>query len=270
MKHPIALAFAIALSGSMAACTDAGSGKSESATSQAQTDKVAADAGNPFFSESPLPLHYPQFDKIKDSDFAPGFGRGMAEHLKEVQAIAGNAEAPTFDNTIIALEKSGQILSRTSTVFFSLVGVDTNDARKALQAEYAPKLAAHRDAISLDPKLFARIQQLYDTRDSLGLDAEGVRLIERYHTDFVRAGAKLSEADKARLKEINGEQAKLGTQFSQNVLAEVNDSAVVVDTKEELAGLSDEQIAAAAAASKEKVQDGKYDIALHNTTGQPP
>ena len=270
MKHPIALALAIALSGSMAACTDTGSGKNESATSQAQTDAVAADAGNPFFSESPLPLHYPQFDKIKDSDFAPAFDRGMAEHLKEVQAIAGNAEAPTFDNTIIALEKSGQILSRTSTVFFSLVGVDTNDARKALQAEYAPKLAAHRDAISLDPALFARIQQLYDTRDSLGLDAEGVRLIERYHTDFVRAGAKLSDADKAHLKAINGELAKLGTQFSQNVLAEVNDSAVVVDTKEELAGLTDEQIGAAAAAAKEKGLDGKYVIALLNTTGQPP
>ena len=270
MKHPIALALAIALSGSMAACTDAGSGKSESATSQAQTDAVVADAANPFFSESPLPLHYPQFDKIKDSDFAPGFDRGMAEHLKEVQAIAGNAEAPTFDNTIIALEQSGQILTRTSTVFFSLVGVDTNDARKALQAEYAPKLAAHRDAISLDPQLFARIQQLYDTRDSLGLDAEGVRLIERYHTDFVRAGAKLSDADKAQLKAINGELAKLGTTFSQNVLAEVNDSAVVVDTKEELAGLTDEQIGAAAAAAKAKGLDGKYVIALLNTTGQPP
>jgi peptidyl-dipeptidase Dcp len=270
MKHPIALALAIALSGSMAACTDTGSDKNASATSQAQTDAVAADAGNPFFSESPLPLHYPQFDKIKDSDFAPGFDRGMAEHLKEVQAIAGNAEAPTFDNTIVALEKSGKILSRTSTVFFSLVGVDTNDARKALQAEYAPKLAAHRDAISLDPALFARIQQLYDTRDSLGLDAEGVRLIERYHTDFVRAGAKLSDADKAHLKAINGELAKLGTQFSQNVLAEVNDSAVVVDTKEELAGLTDEQIGAAAAAAKAKGLDGKYVIALLNTTGQPP
>ncbi|NMW23727.1 M3 family metallopeptidase [Rhodanobacter denitrificans] len=270
MKHPIALAFAIALSGSMAACTDAGSGKNESATSQAQADKVAADAGNPFFSESPLPLHYPQFDKIRDSDFAPAFDRGMAEHLEEVQAIAGNAEAPTFDNTIIALEQSGQILTRTSTVFFSLVGVDTNDARKALQAEYAPKLAAHRDAISLDPQLFARIQQLYDTRDSLGLDAEGVRLIERYHTGFVRAGAKLSDADKAQLKAINGELAKLGTTFSQNVLAEVNDSAVVVDTKEELAGLTDEQIGAAAAAAKAKGLDGKYVIALLNTTGQPP
>ncbi|KZC27161.1 UNVERIFIED_ORG: dipeptidyl carboxypeptidase, partial [Rhodanobacter sp. FW104-R5] len=231
---------------------------------------MATDAGNPFFAESPLPLHYPQFDRIKDRDFAPAFDRGMAEQLKEVQAIAGNAEAPSFDNTIVALEKSGQILTRTSTVFFNLVGADTNDARKALQAEYAPKLAAHRDAISLDPRLFARIQQLFDTRDSLGLDAEGVRLIERYHTNFVRAGARLSDADKAQLKAINGELAKLGTQFSQNVLAEVNDSVVVVDTKEALAGLTDEQIGAAAAAAKAKGLDGKYVIALLNTTGQPP
>lgn len=270
MKHPLALTLAIALSGSVAACSDAGSDKKNAAAPQARASAAVAVAGNPFFSESPLPLHYPQFDKIRDSDFAPAFDRGMAEHLKEVQAVADNAEAPTFDNTIVALEKSGQILSRTSTAFFSLVGVDINDARKAIQAEYAPKLAAHRDAISLNPKLFARIQQLYDTRDSLGLDAEGVRLVERYHTDFVRAGARLSDADKAHLKEINGELAKLGTRFSQNVLAEVNDSALVVDTKEELAGLTDEQIGAAAAAAKAKGLDGKYVIALLNTTGQPP
>ena len=270
MKHPIALAFAIALSGSMAGCSDAGSDKNEAATMQTHADAVAADAGNPFFSESPLPLHYPPFDKIKDSDFGPAFDRGMAEHLKEIDAIAGNAEAPTFDNTIVALEKSGQVLSRTSTVFFSLVGADTNDARKAIQADYAPKLSAHRDAVALNPQLFARIQQLYDRRDQLGLDAEGARLIERYHTDFVRSGAKLSDADKAHLKEINGELAKLGTKFSQNVLAEVNDSAVTVDTKEELAGLTDEEIDAAAAAAKSKGLDGKYVIALLNTTGQPP
>ncbi|RCS28870.1 M3 family peptidase [Rhodanobacter denitrificans] len=270
MKHSLALTLAIALSGSMAACSDGGSDRKSAAAPQAQAGSAVAVAGNPFFGESPLPLHYPQFDKIRDSDFAPAFDRGMAEHLKEVEAIAGNAEAPTFDNTIVALEKSGQILTRTSTAFFSLVGVDINDARKAIQAEYAPKLAAHRDAISLNPQLFARIQRLYDTRDHLGLDAEGVRLVERYHTDFVRAGAKLSDADKARLKAINGELATLGTTFSQNVLAEVNDSAVVVDTKEELAGLTDEQIGAAAAAAKAKGLDGKYVIALLNTTGQPP
>ena len=264
MKHPLALAMAIALSGSLGAYADAASASEKPA-------HAAPDAAqNPFFAESPLPLHYPQFDKIKDSDFAPGFDRGMAEQLKEVAAIANNPQPPSFDNTIIPLEKSGQVLDRTSTVFFSLVGVDTNDARKAIQARYAPKLAAHRDAIALNPKLFARIQKLYDSRATLGLDAEGVRLIERYHTNFVRAGAQLPPAAQARLKAINAEQAKLGTQFSQNVLAEVNDSAVVVDSKAELAGLTDEQIGAAAAAAKAKGLDGKYVIALLNTTGQPP
>src|SRR6185437_4182069 len=220
-------------------------------------------------AESALPLHYPAFDRITDRDFAPGFDRGIADQLKEVDTIARRAEAPTFDNTIIALEQSGQILKRTSTVFFSLVGVENNDARKAIQAEYAPRLSAHRDAIMLNPALFARIRKLYDTRTSLGLDAEGVRLIERYRTDFVRAGAKLSSADKAHLKGINGELAKLGTKFSQNVLAEVNDSAVVVDTKDELAGLTDAQIGAAAAAAKSRGLEGKYVIALVNTTIQP-
>ncbi|QEE23765.1 M3 family metallopeptidase [Rhodanobacter glycinis] len=275
MKHSLALAMAMVLAGSMSACTDAtdtdaDAGKSRATQPLAQAGAAAAEAGNPFFVESPLPLHYPQFDKIKDGDFAPAFDRGMADHLKEVTAIADNDAAPSFDNTILALEKSGQILHRTSTVFFNQVGVDTNDARKAIQAEYAPKLAAHRDAVMLNPQLFARIQTLYDTRNQLGLDAESVRLIERYHTDYVRAGAKLSDADKTHLKEINGTLAKLDTRFSQNVLAEVNDSAVVVDTKEQLAGLTDEQIGAAAEAAKARGLDGKYVIALLNTTGQPP
>ncbi|KGM57737.1 dipeptidyl carboxypeptidase II [Lysobacter arseniciresistens ZS79] len=263
MKHPLALALAVALTTSLAACAQS------DANPQADT-AVTADSSNPFFTESQLPLHYPRFDQIKDSHFGPAFDRGMAEHLKEVEAIANNSEPATFENTIIALEKSGDILSRTASVFFSLVGADTNDARKALQAEYAPKLSAHRDAISLNPELFERIESLYERRNELGLDAQGVRLVERYHTDFVRAGAKLSDADKARLKEINGELAKLGTTFSQNVLAEVNDSAVVVDTVEELAGLSEQAITAAAEAAKERGLDGEYVIALQNTTGQPP
>src|SRR5690606_9041211 len=185
-------------------------------------------------------------------------------------AIASNDEPATFENTILPLEKSGEILSRTSRVFFNLAGVENNDEKKAIQAEYAPKLSAHRDAISLNPDLFARIKSLYEQRNDLGLDAEAVRLIERYHTDFVRAGAELDETQKARLKEINGELAKLGTQFSQNVLAEVNDSAVLVDTREELAGLTDEQIEAAAKAAADRGEDGKFLITLLNTTGQPP
>lgn len=230
----------------------------------------AAKASNPFFAESPLPLHYPQFDKIKDSDFAPAFDAGMAEQLKEVDAIANNSAAPTFDNTILAMEKSGQVLNRAQTVFFSLVGADTNDARNKLRADYAGKFAAHGDAIALNPKLFARIDALYKTRDKLGLDAEGVRLVERYHTDFVRSGANLSEADKATLKGMNSQLAELGSKFSDNVLKEVNASAVVIDSAKQLDGFTEEQIATAAAAAKERKLEGKYVIALLNTTGQPP
>lgn len=261
MKHPLALALAVALTALAA--------PAHAHTTTADAAVNAKASTNPFFSESDLPLHYPRFDQITDAHFGPGFDRGMAEHLKEIDAIVANPAAPTFENTIIALEKAGRTLNRTASVFYALVGADTNDARKELQAEYAPQLSAHGDAISLNPKLFARIKALYDTRASLGLDAQDVRLIERYHTDFVRSGANLSEAHKARLKAINGELAKLGTQFSQNVLAEVNASAVVVDSRDELAGLSDEQIAAAAEAAKSRKLEGKYVIALQNTTGQP-
>ncbi len=229
-----------------------------------------AQAANPFFAESPLPLHYPQFDKIKDSDFAPAFDAGMAEQLKEVEAIANNAAAPTFDNTIIALEKSGQVLDRATTVFFNLVGTDTNDARNKLRADYSAKFAAHGDAISLNPKLFARIKTLFDKRTTLGLDAQGVRLIERYHTSFVRAGANLNDADKATLKTMNAELASLGTQFSDFVLKEVNASAVVVDDAKQLDGFAPGQIATAAEAAKKRGMDGKYVLTLLNTTGQPP
>lgn len=230
----------------------------------------AATQANPFFADSTLPLHYPQFDKIKDSDFAPAFDAGMTEQLKEVEKIANQKAKPSFDNTLIALEKSGATLDRATTVFFNLVGADTNDARKKLQADYSAKFAAHRDAISLNGKLFARIQTLYDQRSKLGLDAQGVRLVEKYYSDFVRDGAKLSDADKTTLKAMNAELANLGTTFSQNVLAEVNAAAVVVDDVKQLDGLSEEQIAAAAEAAKARKLDGKYVIALLNTTGQPP
>ncbi len=229
----------------------------------------AAEQANPFFAESPLPLHYPQFDKIKDSDFAPAFDAGMAQQIEEVEAIANNPAAPTFENTLVALENSGAVLDRATTVFFSLSGADTNDARKQLQADYSAKFAAHRDAISLNGKLFERIKALYDKRDTLGLDAEGLRLVEKYHDNFVRAGAELPDADKAKLKEINAELANLGTKFSQNVLAEVNAAYIVVDDVKQLDGLSAEQVAAAAEAAKARKLDGKYVIALLNTTGQP-
>lgn len=232
-------------------------------------DAHAAPRVNPFFAPSPLPLHYPQFDKIRDSDFAPAFDRGMAEHLKEIDAIANDPAEPTFENTIVALERSGVVLERAQIVFQNLIGADTNDARNLLRKQYAPKFAQHDDAVSLNEKLFARIDALYERRKALRLDPESDRLLERIHRDFVRAGAKLSDADKAKLKSMNAELATLNAQFSQNVLDEVNAAAIVVDTAAELDGLTPEQIATAAAEAKSRKLDGKYVLTLLNTTGQP-
>ncbi|PZP63235.1 MAG: dipeptidyl carboxypeptidase II [Pseudoxanthomonas spadix] len=240
------------------------------AHAQTSATPAASQASNPFFVQSPLPLHYPQFDRITDADFAPAFDAGMAQQLKEIAAIADNPAKPSFDNTFVALEKSGQLLDRATSVFFNLVGTDTNDTRKQLQADYAGKFAAHRDAINLDGKLFARIQAVYDRRASLGLDPQSLRLVEKVHNDFVRAGAKLSDADKTRLKAMNAELATLSTKFSQNVLAEVNDSALVLDDARQLDGLSAAEIAAAADEAKARKLPGKYVLTLLNTTGQPP
>lgn len=265
MKHPLALALAVALATAAAPAIAA-----KSAPSSPDKARSVNDQANPFFVESTLPLRYPQFDKIRDEHFAPAFDRGMAEHLKEIDAIANVRSVATFDNTIVPLEKSGQLLNRAQTVFFSLRGADTNDAREKLAGEYSARFAAHSDAIFLNDNLFNRVKAVYDTRDQAGLDAESKRLVEKYYVDFVRAGAQLSDADKTRLKEINGELASLSTKFSENVRKEVNASALVVDTREELAGLSDEQISAAAEAARERKLEGKYVIALLNTTGQPP
>ncbi|KFC70696.1 MULTISPECIES: M3 family metallopeptidase [unclassified Massilia] len=228
------------------------------------------DATNPFAKPSTLQYGYPAFDKIKNEHFAPAFAEGMREQAAEVEAIANNKAAPTFENTIVAMERSGRLLNRVSTVFGTLVGSYTNDSLQALDKELAPKLAAHGDAIRLNPKLFQRIQTLYAKRDKLGLDAESKYLIERYHKDFVRAGAKLSDADKQKLREYNGKLAALQTQFSQNVLKEVNASAFVVDTREELAGLPAKAIDAAAAEAKKRGLDGKFVIPVVNTTQQGP
>ena len=225
--------------------------------------------GNPLFTASPLPLQYPPFDKVRDEHFAPALDRGMAEQLAEIQVIADNPAAPTFDNTILAWERSGRLLSRTTTLLFSLIGADVNPARQQVQSDYAAKLAAQRDAVLLNPKLFARIEALYAQRDKAAPNAEAKRLIERYHRDMVRAGAQLNDEQKTRMRAINGELATLTARFNKAVLAEVNDSAVVVDSAEELAGLTPAQIAATADAAKKRGLDGKYAIALLNTTIQP-
>ena len=227
-------------------------------------------AQNPFAQPSSLPFHYPAFDRIGTGDFQPAFAEGMRQALREAEAIAADPAPASFDNTIVALERSGQLLLRVSTVFFSLTGANTNPSLEAIELDLAPRLAAHNDAIRLNPALFARIHAIYEARNNTGLDAESVRLVERYHTDFVRAGAKLSDADKTRLKAMNGELASLSATFSQNVLKDINASSVIVDDRAELAGMSEAGITAAAAAATARGLNGKYLIALVNTTGQPP
>ncbi len=224
---------------------------------------------NPLLAESPLPFHLPQFDRIQDGDFAPAYDLGIAENLKEVDAIAANPAPATFDNTLVALESSGLLLQRVDTVFSILNSANTNPVMQQVERDMAPKLAAQQDAISLNPALFARIRALHEASERLGLDPESKRLLERYYKDFVRAGALLSESDKTRLKALNAELAALQTTFVQNVLKEVNASAIVVDSRADLAGMSPNEISATEAAAKADKKEGKFVIRLLNTSGQP-
>ena len=230
---------------------------------------AALDASNPFAKQSSLPLNYPAFDKIKDEHFLPAYAAGMRAQLREVDAIANSKAAPTFDNTIVAMERSGRLLDRVAAVFSNLQTANTNDRLDAIDREMSPKLAAHNDAIYLNPKLFQRVKTLHDKRAGLKLDAESLHLLERVYKEFVRAGANLSEADKQKLKAYNGEIASLQSEFSQRVLKEANASALVVGTREELAGMSEAEIAAAAAEAEKRGQKGQYAIAIVNTSSQP-
>ena len=266
MSRTVILAAAISLA--LAAC----SGKESTPVSDAQTPAAQqpADAStNPLLSASTLPFQAPPFDRIKDSDYLPAFNEGMKQHLAEVRKIADNAEPATFDNTIEALERSGETLDRVSRVFFGLVQADTNEARQKIQEEVAPKLAEHQDEISLDPKLFARIKTLYDQRASLGLDPVQTRLVERDYQEFVRAGAQLNDADKAALRKLNVEETTLATQFHTRLVAATAAAAVVVDDKANLAGLSEDEINTAAADAKARNLEGKFLLPLQNTTQQP-
>ena len=226
-------------------------------------------ASNPFAAQSPLFDQAPQFDKIRDSDYLPAFEEGMKQQRAEIDAIADNPAPPTFENTILAMERSGELLTRVSKVFFNLDQSNTNETIQKIKAEVAPKLAAHNDAINLNPKLYARVKALYDRRDTLGLDAEGKYLIERDRVGFIRSGAELSDADKAVLTKLDEEESTLTTRFVDKVLAATNTGAVVVDDRKKLAGLSEGDVAAAAEAAKERNLEGKWVLALQNTTQQP-
>jgi peptidyl-dipeptidase Dcp len=236
------------------------------------TPAVAADAkfspSNPFYAPSSLPFHAPPYDKIKDEDYQPAIEAGMDEELAEVQAIADNPATPTFENTLVAMEKSGRLLQRTMAAFRGVTGANTNPLLQKVRTEEAPKLAAHHDDIFLNARLFARVAAIYEQRDSLKLDPESLRLLDVTYDGFVRSGAKLSEADKTELKKLNEDISKLSDAFSTKLLAATKGGAYVTTDKGALAGLSDARIAAAAQAARNRKQEG-YVLPLQNTTQQP-
>ena len=231
--------------------------------------QAGAPRANPFAAPSTLPFEAPRFDLITDADYQPAFETAMQQHLAEVSRIADNPAAPTFDNTITALEKSGRMLERVSLAFFGVVQANTNDTLDKVQEAVAPKLSQHQDAINLNPKLFARVKTLWAKRTSLKLTAEQAQVLKIYYDGFVHAGAELSAADQTKLKALNTQLASLETSFQQKLLAAAKAGALVVDDKAKLAGLSDGEIAAAAAAAKDRKLDGKWVIPLQNTTQQP-
>lgn len=237
---------------------------------KAPTDQLGSDTmQNPLSTKSTLVFQAPVFDKIKDSDYEPAIEAGMKKQLEEVRAISENKEPATFENTIVALEKSGVDLTRASKLFFGLTGSATNDTLQAIKARVAPKLTAHGDAITLNDALWQRVKAVYDGRANVGLDPVSNRLVERYYARFVRAGAQLDAAAKEQWKKLNEEESNLGTKFQDNILKARSAAAVIVDKKEELDGLSEEAIAAAADAAKAKGQEGKWLIEIVNTTTQP-
>ncbi len=223
---------------------------------------------NPFFSRSTLEYELPDFASLTEEHYREAFYEGTKAQLAEVEAIIGSGE-PTFENTIVALEKSGQILTRMLMVFYNKSSSDTNDNLDAIEEEIAPKLSAHQDAIKLNPALFARINSLYEKKDSLALSAEDDWLLDKYYRDFVYAGAHLSQDQRDELTKINERLSFLETQFSKNLLADTNESAIVIDSVAELAGLSESEIQAAADAAKARGLNGKYLLGMVNFTGNP-
>jgi peptidyl-dipeptidase Dcp len=224
---------------------------------------------NPFLTASTLPFQAPPFDKITDADYQPAIEEGMKQQLAEMNKIANNPDAPTFDNTYVAMEKSGVLLSRVGMVFGAVAGANTDDALQKVQENIAPEMAAHEDAIYLNSKLFQRVEAVYNQRATLKLDPESERLVEVVYKNFVHAGAKLSDADKAKLKDLNKEESTLTNAFSTKLLAATKDAALVVDDKAKLAGLSDAELAATEQSAKDRKLDGKYVLTLQNTTQQP-
>lgn len=274
----MAAVLGLSLAGSMGAQADDGATGAKISSGNADTQTPAEEAdrardrfsdGNPFAQPSKLAFHAPNFDEIHDADFMPAIEAGMARQSAAIDKIADNAAAPTFDNTIVAMEKTGQLLNRTLKVFHGLTGANTDDALQHVAQIEAPRLAAHDDAIYLNHQLFQRVAALYHKRDALKLDPESARLLSKYYDKFVHAGAQLSAADKDKLRDINKRLSSLSTTFTQKLLAANADHAPIFVTKASLAGLSDNAIAGAADAAADRHLDGQYLLSLQNTTQQP-
>jgi peptidyl-dipeptidase Dcp len=253
----IPLLFSIAMASIISSCNNKEAGKE-------------SNSNNPLMHASTLPYQAPEFDKIKVADFEPALMQGIKEQQAEMQKIAGNSEAPTFENTLVAMEKSGQLLIRAYLTFNVLTGANTNPELQKIQEAMAPKLAAHQDAIYLNDKLFKRVDALFQKRNELNLDPESLRLVEYYHQQFEIAGANLSEENKTKLKKLNEEDASLSTKFTNQLLAAAKKGALVSANEAELAGLSKADLDAAAQAAKENNMAGKWMFPLQNTTQQPP
>ena len=239
------------------------------AAASATAASAPAAGSNPFFTASTLPFQAPPFDKITDADYQPAIDEGMQRQLAEIEQIANNPQPATFENTYVAMEKSGVMLSRVLQVFGAVAGANTDATLQKVQEIEAPRLAALSDAMYLNDKLFQRVKKVYDERNTLKLDPESQRLIEVVYKKFVHRGAQLSAADKAKLKALNKEESTLSTLFTNKLLAATKKAALVVDDKAQLAGLSDAEIAAAAQAAKDRGLAGKWVLTLQNTTQQP-
>jgi peptidyl-dipeptidase Dcp len=239
-----------------------------STATPATAANVAFGPGNPFYAPSPLPFQAPPFDRIQDSDYQPAIEAGMAQHLAEIRAIADSPDSPTFENTVLAMEKSGRLLDRVISVFDAVTSANTGPLLQAVQAAEAPKLAAHNDAIYLDSRLYRRVEGVFQQRDALKLDAESLRLVEYYRREFVHAGANLSDPDKAELRKMNEEISTLENDFKTRLLAATREAAYATTGAHKLAGLSEAQLAAAAQAAKLRKQEG-WVLTLQNTTQQP-
>jgi len=258
MRRLVTMAIGTALAGAMAMV----------AAGQSAEKAAAFGPQNPFYAESTLPYHAPPFDRIKDTDYQPALEAGMAEQIKEVEAIANNPAAPTFENTLVALEKSGRLYARAAETFDGVLQANSNPALEKVDEIESPRRAAHDDAIYLNEKLFARVSAIHKQIDSLGLDAESRRLVEVYYIHFVHQGANLSAEDKATLKKLNEEESTLENSFRTKLLAATKAAAFTTTDKTALKGLTDAQLEAAVEAAKGRKVEG-YVLPLQNTTQQP-